>query len=414
MDQQVAAPRPSDATVYSPGTRTATPSTPTGHSRVQGLDGLRGLAAITVVVGHVLLLWAGSRDSAASSLADRAMQSEGTEWYALWNGRGAVLIFFVLSGYVLTLPFTTGRRFGANFFAQRWLRIGVPYAVMAVVVMTASVWLSQLPSQSAWPAIMFDRPPTVTDVISWGTLIGTPNVAAFNSVVWTLVVEIRLSMLLPLVVIAYRRFGVAPVFVTVLALAVAADLYTVGQPYEGSMMASLSPLSTLHFLPLFAAGSALAMSRHRLAQVNWLSQPPVQVSLLLLALTVYVKGHGWAVASTPITPQPTARTVLTEDYIVGLAASCVVLLVAAGVGHAVLASRPFRIAGQMSYSLYLWHLPVLVACTLLLTPTLGIIWAAVIGVLAAVFVAALSYRYLEAPVQEFARARWSRKAASRA
>jgi peptidoglycan/LPS O-acetylase OafA/YrhL len=387
-------------------TRSTVASATNRVGRVRGLDGLRGIAALTVVVGHVLLLWEGSRSTDAVALAESAMTTQGTELYALWNGRGAVLIFFVLSGYVLTLPFTSrSRGFGAGYFLQRWLRIGVPYLVMTTVVMTASVWLSQLPSQSRWPAIMFDRAPTISDVINWGTLIGTPNVAAFNSVVWTLVVEIRLSMLLPLVILAYRRFGVLPVLAVIFAAALVNDIYTIGQPYEGSMMASLSPLSTLHFLPLFAVGSALAMGRVRISSIRWLAEPAVRLTLLLLALTVYVHGHAWAEASTPVTPQLTARTMLTEDYIVGAAGALLVALVAVGVGSGLLTSRPVLALGKASYSLYLWHLPVLVGCCLLLTPAVGIVWAAVVGVAVAAVVTALSYRFIETPVQRIVRAR---------
>ena len=39
--------------------------------------------------------------------------------------------------------------------------------LVPVVVMTASIGLSRLVSQSTWPAIMFDRPPSVGDVIEW-------------------------------------------------------------------------------------------------------------------------------------------------------------------------------------------------------------------------------------------------------
>jgi peptidoglycan/LPS O-acetylase OafA/YrhL len=274
---------------------------------------------------------------------------------------------------------------------------------MTIVVMTASVWLSRLDSQSLWPAIMFDRPPSMGDVIEWGTLIGLPNVSAFNSVVWTLVVEIRLSMLLPLVIIAYRRFGIAPVLAAVLLLAVAADAFAISQPYGGSMAASISVAGTLHFLPLFAAGSALALKRDGLASTGWLSHRAVQLGILAVALTLYVRGHSWVVAlATPDGP-PSAQPMLVEDYIVGLGALLLVGLVASGLGAKVLASRPLLALGKASYSLYLWHLPVLVASVLLLAPHLGILRATGVGLCMTAAVTWFSYRYVEAPVQRVIR-----------
>lgn len=373
-------------------------------SRVRSLDGLRGLAAVTVVVGHVTLLLGGSWSVSAIQVARQVTSSEGTLLYALWNGRGAVLIFFALSGYVLTLPFASPPAdFGWAYFAKRWARIGIPYLVMTVVVMTAAVWLSSLRSQSLWPAIMFDRPPSMGDVIEWGTLIGLPNVSAFNSVVWTLVVEIRLSMLLPLIILAYRRFGIAPVLTVTLLVALAADVFTITQPYQGSMAASISLAGTLHFLPLFAAGSALAMKREKLTNTRWLNHTAVKLAILAACLTLYVRGHVWAVgAATPPGP-PSAQPMLVEDYIVGMGAVLLIALVSAGFGARFLASRPLLALGRSSYSLYLWHLPVLVASALLLTPHIGILAATAIGLAVTSVVTWLSYSFVEAPVQRVIR-----------
>lgn len=381
--------------------------TPPGPpSRVRSLDGLRGVAAVTVVVGHVLLLLDGSRSSQARHAAESAMSTEGTILYALWNGRGAVLIFFALSGFVLTLPFaSTSTPFSGSYFAKRWARIGIPFVVMTTVAMTSSVWLSQLHSQSTWPAIMFDRPPSIGDVIEWGTLIGLPNVSAFNSVVWTLVVEIRLSMLLPLVIASHRRFGLAPTLAGTLLIAVIADLFAVAQPYQGSMAASISVAGTLHFLPLFAAGSALALGRERLANIAWLGRRVMLLGLLASSLVLYVRGHTWAVNIATPSGLPSAQPMLVEDYIVGFSAVLLVGLVSAGVGATLLASRPLLALGAASYSLYLWHLPLLVGCALVFAPRIGIEAATAVGVAVTAVITWLSYSLVEAPVQRVIRGR---------
>ncbi len=385
------------------GTQVSEPN-PSVPTRVRSLDGLRGLAAVSVVIGHLALLLDGSRSPAAIHTAQNLMSTEGTLLYLAWNGRGAVLLFFALSGFVLTLPFASPvKSFRWSFFAKRWARIGVPFWVMTVVAMTASIGLSRLPSQSTWPAIMFDRPPSIGDVIEWGTLIGLPNVAAFNSVVWTLVVEIRLSMLLPLVVLAYRRWGVPPVLLTTLALAVAADLYATSQPYQGSMAASISIAGTLHFLPLFAAGSALALRRDVVTRQPWFTHVGSRLSLVVLAVTFYVRGHEWAVAAVGPTPVPSASPMLTEDYIVGLSAVLLVALVASGWGVSLLSSRAVLMLGQVSYSLYLWHLPVLVGATLVLAPHVGFVAACGVGVVITALVTWMSYVAIEAPIQRLVR-----------
>src|SRR5262249_7776852 len=65
-------------------------------TRFAGLDGLRGLAAFSVFLGHTVRLIPGPR------LSDRLMESP---LRVLWDGTAAVDLFFVLSGFVLSLPF---------------------------------------------------------------------------------------------------------------------------------------------------------------------------------------------------------------------------------------------------------------------------------------------------------------------
>ena len=68
-------------------------------TRLEPLDSLRGLAALTVLSLHVLLL-----------MPDQG----GWLWRApFYNGHEAVLLFFVLSGFVLYLPWAKGRPPGA-------------------------------------------------------------------------------------------------------------------------------------------------------------------------------------------------------------------------------------------------------------------------------------------------------------
>ena len=374
-------------------------------SRVRSLDGLRGLAAVSVVIGHVVLLFEGSSSSPAISTAQAVIGTRDTPLYALWNGRGAVLVFFVLSGYVLTLPFTSDTTgFGWSYVVKRWMRIGAPYLVMAVVVLVSAIGLSRLPSQSTWPTIMFDRGPSLGDVVEWGTLIGLPSVTAFNSVVWTLAVELRLSMLLPFVIIAYRRFGVGVVLTATIVLAVAADAFTVSQPYGGAVAASISVPSTLHFLPLFAAGSALAMKKERIAALPGLGSRTSLLCLLVGALAFYVYGHLWS-PEVANGAEPTALPLLVTDALVGLGAVLLVGVVAAGLGAKALATRPLLALGHSSYSLYLWHLPVLVASSLLLAPEIGMMAAVAVGLVATAIITWLSYKFVEAPVQRRIRTR---------
>ena len=83
---------------------------PRGQRRLAGLDGIRGLAALFVVVNHIFL------SAFPGHLVDRAPFWAGWAIY----GRFAVVVFIVLSGFSLALsPARRGWRLdGIARFAQ--------------------------------------------------------------------------------------------------------------------------------------------------------------------------------------------------------------------------------------------------------------------------------------------------------
>jgi peptidoglycan/LPS O-acetylase OafA/YrhL len=102
-----------------------------GQTRVTQLDGLRGIAALVVVACHVLSTLPGI----GSVFSDRSVGLSGAAMWAifsplhvLWNGTPAVHLFFVLSGFVLVLPFSRPgvTRSWASYYAKRLLRLYLP------------------------------------------------------------------------------------------------------------------------------------------------------------------------------------------------------------------------------------------------------------------------------------------------
>lgn len=94
-------------------------------SRIGRLDALRGVASLVVLAGHCsppLLHWA---------------------WWLrpLGDGYGAVLLFFLLSGYVLALQLGSPQRPGyAGFLIRRFFRIWPAFAVVLVLSFLAFHW----------------------------------------------------------------------------------------------------------------------------------------------------------------------------------------------------------------------------------------------------------------------------------
>src|SRR6185369_15774303 len=75
------------------------------QQRAAYLDGLRGCAAVMVLLGHLaMMVWPATLVAEVDppGTPDWQLALAASPLSAIWDGRLAVSIFFVLSGYVLT------------------------------------------------------------------------------------------------------------------------------------------------------------------------------------------------------------------------------------------------------------------------------------------------------------------------
>jgi peptidoglycan/LPS O-acetylase OafA/YrhL len=135
------------------------------ETRVTQLDGLRGVAALVVVACHVVSTLPGT----GGVFSDRSVGLNAAEagavfspLHLLWNGTPAVHVFFVLSGYVLVLPFTRpgAVRNRAQYYARRFFRLYLPArASLAVAVALITIIpRSASPLQSSWADMYVTHP----------------------------------------------------------------------------------------------------------------------------------------------------------------------------------------------------------------------------------------------------------------
>jgi peptidoglycan/LPS O-acetylase OafA/YrhL len=96
----------------------------------QGLDSLRFFAALWVVMGHGAVPPLTEGHDASNPVA----WALNGFWTAAISGPAAVIVFFVISGFCIHLPYEQGKTFRlGEFLARRWLRIMIP--------MVAALWL---------------------------------------------------------------------------------------------------------------------------------------------------------------------------------------------------------------------------------------------------------------------------------
>ncbi|WP_137933682.1 acyltransferase family protein [Mesorhizobium comanense] len=320
---------------------------------------------------------------------------------ALPGGFAGVDIFFVISGWLITTHLMgeiaeTGRLDLWRFYARRARRL-LPAAISVILATLALGYFILSPQEQALYSrgAMFASAYTINLWLLRWQFDYFASDAASNPFIhfWSLSVEEQFYLVWPalLVLAAWlrpgRRMAVAVIAVAGLA-SFAACLW----------LTSLSPAWAFYFSPLraweFAAGGLAslvppAFLRHRLRALQgwlglaliataylWLSEDlpfPGWYALLPVAGTVLVLLSGAAA-------QPSGR------------AARQALLPAAWLSLA-----PLQWVGTLSYSLYLWHWPVIVYAGMLV-PELGV--AQRIGCAAlALVLSALTYRLIENPAR---------------
>jgi peptidoglycan/LPS O-acetylase OafA/YrhL len=300
--------------------------------RLAGLDGIRGLAALFVVLHHCWLMSFPGYPA-----------NTGPTWTGwLVYGHLAVVVFIVLSGFSLTIaPARSDWRLGGmrRFFRRRAWRILPPY--WAALVLSLIIAWTLIPQPGAGA-------PTGKSVVIHGLLlqdiIGSPSP---NGAFWSIAIEAQLYLVLPLMLLIRRRVGAAALLGLVTTVVVTIDLLS--WVHVIALLQRLTPqLAVLFTLGVVAAG--VAVGRTWLRRLPW----PGLALLASIPVLLLILRQG---------PEWTVKHYFWVDLAVGPAVS--VLFIAISFGRPAplvrwLDTRPMRKLGSLSYSLYLTHAPLVI------------------------------------------------------
>ncbi len=303
--------------------------------RANGLDGLRGLAAVAVVLLHVWM-FSGAHQPWQPERVDTIVGSMGL----------AVMLFFVLSGVLIATPWIRAAAPGADppslrrYARRRAARIIPAYAVcvlaafflMRAIKHPLAIPASELPTFLLFAQNQFEA-----------------TTGHLNPPLWSLSIEAAFYLAMPLaglaLIGALRRSGTRG------ALLLCATLAAAGLAWNAMVLSRSEPAtlaaSLPTFLPIFACGiaAAVAAQRHQTTRLT-------RTALLLGGAALVIFDGWWHADGTGWLGH------VARDLPAGAGFAMIVLAVAQGPAH-LLGSAPLRRLGDYSYGVYLWHMPVI-------------------------------------------------------
>jgi peptidoglycan/LPS O-acetylase OafA/YrhL len=357
------------------------------------LDGLRGVAVLLVVLAHA---------------SQKRLLAENFKF----SGELGVIVFFVLSGFLITHLLLeertrTGQISLTKFYLRRTLRIWPLYfAVLGVYIFVLPLFFDPDNFRSIYEAdslrdhyYLLSYPLFLQNYLLSGSDFHYNGLRVF----WSLAVEEHFYLFWPLLLVALRGRWLVPSLVGIMtatiglrALTLLGVLPSTGVPIDHMTHTALDGL---------AAGCLVAYCYH--------SRPGL---LKALSRRRWVYLLGWALLLflvwAALKQLPFFPTLPEAEYygmtLAALASAVIVACVVGGAGltHPILCFRPLAYVGKVSYGVYLLH-PIVLICAFKAAKYLGLLHGAgyfvsTVAYLAIVIgVAGLSFKFFEAPILRF-------------
>lgn len=351
----------------------------TKKARYIELDSLRGLAALVVFFSHALGM---------INLIDRPYGNLLTNSFLhfFWDGAAAVVLFFVLSGFVLALPYVGEKRRSMDFvpfYIRRVLRIYPAYYAALAFSLILKFYVFKIGSLEGlsefatqfwwWENSMLDWKSVVKHLLMVGPQY---DMGQIDPIIWSLVVEMKISLIYPFVILILTR--IKNLSGAALFLLLTIELYR------------FTKIDLLSYLPLFVMGGLMAVYKERIIDfVSKLSLWKLSV-FAIVGLALYTSRYSLRISFINYT---------YTNYLIG-AGVCMIIAISISIYKvkSILSLKPFKYLGDISYSLYLLHFPIILAVTSLIYPRTGSIkipW--IVSLAITLMLPYLNYRLVEVP-----------------
>lgn len=320
-------------------------------TRYEELDSLRGLAALIVLMGHYLMVYPAyanyQYDSNSSYMIYLFKETPLRLFFS--SGNECVTLFFVLSGFVLYLSVNSANFHYSTYLIKRLFRIYMPYLVAISVAILAKLLLSHidLPFITNWFSKSWTSLDTPSLLMEHLLFIGQYNTDAYNNVIWSLVHEMRISIIFPVLIFLFVRkkliYSLFWLFVLIFSSTLCLYLF-------GSSVEITGILLSFHYSTLFLMGAILAKYRYELFAYTLKMKKPVKIVLLLGAIICFM--YEGIIGEVEL-----LNNYIFRDYVVSCGVCMFIIMsVSSKRISTALRSRLLTLLGKISYSLYLYHL----------------------------------------------------------
>ena len=353
------------------------------------------MAAISVLLGHFIGM---------QPVIPRWMeQISNSPMHILWDGAAAVNLFFVLSGFCVALPYMRKKNPRSieylPFLIRRVFRLYPAYAVALLLCLVAKFFYicPNLDGISAWGREFWQwQSLAYSQWLALAGMIYHADTKLLDPPTWSLVVEMKMAFILPIMFLVYRRLAIFFQFVLTFFLLLIMLIYG----------------SSLNYACHFGLGIMIAKERDFIAdKVADLSKR--QLSILLLAGIFFYTCRwpwkemliGWIGISYSVN--------MLFEILNGLGSALLIMIFF----HPSIANRLSNslgcFLGEISYSIYLLHFPILLLCVSYLQN-----WYISFVVLLSVSIVSswLMFRFVEKPmigigrkVSELVEIKWMQK-----
>ncbi|WP_176550400.1 acyltransferase [Bacillus sp. AFS037270] len=357
------------------------------NRRFGELDSIRGLAAVTVVLSH--------------SITISGLVAPGTNFASIFNmiivnsplkilllGHEAVILFFILSGFVLSLSYyRNANQTYFSYIIRRFCRIYIPYlcAILCGILMRISF------SKDIFPELWNTH-------IDWGVilnhifLLGMFNQNAFDPVVWSLVHEMRISIIFPFLILLINKFHwkVNIVFGVICSLLGISLHYL----FKNKLDLYTNYYDSMHYILMFTVGALLAKYSLDLIKIYQTKSTWIKFLFFVSGLCFYI--YSRAVVMRFLDDSLLITLVSDWGTMIG-GAIIIITSIAEKRASKILLIKPISYIGKTSYSIYLYHLIIFLTLKNLLNGMLSnwLIW--LLGMLFSLLVSTIMYFIIEEP-----------------